>query len=104
MPRSADLVIAITRGLIRSQQTRRSAMFVILIAALLMLFGGATFLSDVLLDHPLGFLLYWAACAWLTLSAVLLAVFDLLAVRARARKEKQLLKAKIFGAHSRDDV
>lgn len=104
MQRSADLVIAITRGLIRSQQSRRSAMFGILIAALVMLFCGSTFLSGLLREHPVGFIFYWAACAWLTLTSVLLALFDLVAVRAQARREKQQLKAKIFGAHHPNDV
>ena len=104
MRRSAALVIAITRGVIRSQQMRRSAMFVMLVIALILLFLGATFLNETLLERPALFLCYWAACAWLTLTAVLLALFDLLAVRAAAARERRRVKAEIFGARPGDDV
>jgi hypothetical protein len=35
--------------------------------------------------------LYWLVCAWLTLTAILLALFDILVVRAQARKAEKLL-------------
>jgi hypothetical protein len=92
------LVILITKGLIRDQHTRRMAMFVIVLAALAMLFAGATFLSDWLRAAPWWFLIYWAACAWLTFCAVLMALFDLLLVRARARRVRKELQHEIFGA------
>jgi hypothetical protein len=100
----SKLIIAITRGLIRNQHTRRTTMFVILVAALLMLFCGATFLLVTLTEHPLAFVCYWVACAWLTLSATLLALFDLLTVRAQAWRERQRLKAEITNAPTNENV
>ena len=100
----SKLVIAITRGLVRNQNTRRMAMFVILLAALLMLFCGATFLLGALTEHPLAFICYWVACAWLTLSATLLALFDLLTIRAQAWRERQRLKAEIADSRENENV
>lgn len=68
-------------------------MFYSVLAALLMLFAGATLLSEWLRAHPLTFLFYWAACAWITLLAVLMAIFDMLVVRARMRREQRRLAA-----------
>ena len=55
-----------------------------------MLFCGATFLAPVLdpKTRPGWFIFYWLACAWVTVTAVLLAIFDLLLVRAQARRRK----------------
>jgi len=73
------------------------AMFVIVLSALVMLFAGVTFLGGWLSENPVTFLLYWAACAWLTFAAILLALFDLVVVRAQERRERQRLKQEIFG-------
>src|SRR6185312_12555169 len=75
------------RGLVRDQTMRRKAMFWTMLLAVLMLFCGATFLAPMLDAHlhPGRFILYWLACAWVTITAVLLAIFDLLLVRAQAR-------------------
>ncbi len=100
----APLVIAVTRGAIRSQQTRRSLMFFGLVIALVLLFCGATFLNSTLMDHPFVFVCYWAVCGWLTLCAVLLAIYDLLAVRTQAARERRRLKSEILGAPDGDDV
>ena len=91
------LIIAITRGLIRDQNTRRHAMFVLVLAALLMLFAGGTFLSGWLLGQPVIFILYWIACGWLTLAAVLLSFLDVLMLRLKLRHERRQLRRAIFG-------
>jgi Na+/melibiose symporter-like transporter len=85
------------RGLIRDQTTRRWAMFFTLSAAMLMLFLGTTFLQPLLSphEHPAWFILFWLACAWLTLTALLLAFFDLLLVRAQTRAAKRELREKL---------
>ena len=82
------------RGLIRDQTTRRWAMFATLLAAMVMLFLGSTFLQPLLnaREHPGWFILFWLACAWLTLSALGLAIFDLLLVRAQSRAAKRELR------------
>jgi membrane protein implicated in regulation of membrane protease activity len=87
-------IILITRGIILDPRSRRWAMFVLLLAALVMLFAGFTFLP---ITTPMAFLVYWGVCAWLTFAALLLALWDILLLRAGARKarrklEKQILK------------
>ncbi len=82
------LVIEISRGLIRSRTNRRSLMFYVVLVAIFLLFLGATVFDPWLSERPLLFLGYWAICAWLTLLAILIAIFDLLMVRAGLRKER----------------
>ena len=90
-------IILITKGVIRDQSSRRMVMFVIVLAALVMLFAGVTFLGGWLAENPVIFLVYWAACGWMTFAAILLALFDLIVVRAQERRERQRLKEEIFG-------
>ncbi len=80
------------RGLLRDQTTRRWVMFVTLVLAMLMLFAGTTFLNIDAHEHPGWFVFFWLACAWLTLTALLLALFDLLMVRAQSRAAKRKLR------------
>jgi protein-S-isoprenylcysteine O-methyltransferase Ste14 len=95
--RFASFAIHATRGLLRDQNTRRMTMFAAVIVALVMLFCGSTFLAPMLdpLLRPGWFIFYWFACAWITVLAALLAVFDLLLVRAQARAAKRALEQKI---------
>jgi hypothetical protein len=85
------------RGVIRDQSTRRRVMFITLVIAMLMLFSGTTFLQPLLSprEHPGWFLLFWLACAWLTLTALLLALFDLLMLRAQDRTARKILSEKL---------
>ncbi len=82
------------RGIIRDQKTRRRVMLILIVAALLMLVSGSTFLRGVIDPHEYTgrFMLFWLACAWLAVSALLLAVFDVLMVRAEARAAARLLR------------
>jgi hypothetical protein len=102
-----NFVIPLTKALLRDQQARRQIMFYTLIAAMLMLFFGATLLQSWLREHLLILLVYWFACAWLTLLAALLAVFDLLMIRVAARAARRQLEAdylkKSRAAQRRDD-
>ena len=84
------------RGVIRDQSTRRWVMFITLVIAMLMLFSGTTFLQPLLSarEHPGWFVLFWVACAWLTLTALLLALFDLLMLRAQDRAARKILSEK----------
>lgn len=86
------------RGLLRDQTMRRKAMFWTMIVAVMMLFCGATFLAPWLDSRvrPGWFILYWMACGWLTVTVLLLAIFDLLLVRVKARAEKRRLAQKII--------
>lgn len=95
--REVSFVAHVTRGLIRDQTTRRKTMFIILVLALLLLFLGSTLLQSILnpREHPGWFMLYWVVCAWLTLTAMLLAIFDMLAIRAQTRKAQRILRGEL---------
>jgi hypothetical protein len=95
--RIVSFAIHSARGVIRDQSTRRWVMFITLVIAMLMLFFGTTFLQSLLSprEHPGWFVLFWVACAWLTLTALLLAFFDLLALRAQGRAARKTLGKKL---------
>jgi RsiW-degrading membrane proteinase PrsW (M82 family) len=92
--RTVSFVTHATRGLIRDQTMRRKTMFVLLVIALVLLFSGSTFLAPTITprEHPIWFILFWFVCGWLTLTAMLLAFFDLLMVRLQARKTQRMLR------------
>ena len=94
---TASFAVHATRGVIRDQKSRRITMLVLVVLALTLLVAGSTFLQSILSpqDHPGWFILFWVICAWLTFTAVLLAVFDLLLIRARRRKVKKALQEKL---------
>lgn len=87
-----QLVVGLSRAMIRDQTLRRQTMFYVVLVALVMLFAGSTFLAIDPREHPLVFLIFWAACGWLTILAVLLAIFDLLMIRAAARAARRELE------------
>jgi hypothetical protein len=95
-------IILMTRGIILDPRTRRWAMFILLLTALVMLFAGSTFLSDSIAT-PWDFILYWGICAWLTLGAMLLALLDLLLLRAAARRERRRLEKEIIDHQTHDE-
>jgi hypothetical protein len=68
------------------------------------LFSGSTFLQSALdpREHPGRFILYWAICAWLTLAAILLAVFDLLTVKLEGRQTERTLREKFLRSANQD--
>ena len=102
--RTASFVVHATRGVIRDQTARRKTMFVLLVVALVFLFAGSTLLHSILNPraHPVWFIFYWLVCGWLTATAMLLALFDLLVVRAQARKAERLLHGKVPEAKNPD--
>jgi hypothetical protein len=89
------LVIQISKGIIRDHQTRRWTMFYALLAAMLLLFAGSVLIEGWLREHVFLLFAWWAACAWLTLLAVLLALFDILVIRAAARQERRRLEREL---------
>jgi protein-S-isoprenylcysteine O-methyltransferase Ste14 len=101
--RATSFVVHATRGVIRDQNARRKTMFVLLVVALVLLFIGSTFLGSMLnpREHPFWFIFYWFVCGWLTLTAMLLALFDLLIVRAQARKAERLLRGDLSETQDR---
>ena len=86
-----------TRGLLRDQHSRRKTMAVSLIIALALLIAGLTIFRPWLdpHEHPWRFILYWLACAWETVLVLLLALFDLLVVRAQARAAQKAFREQI---------
>ena len=93
---NARFIIQISKGLIRDQRARRLVMFYSVLAALVLLFAGSTFLWPLLRAHPFVFLVYWAGCAWITLLAVLLAFYDMVKVRAEVRRERRRLERELI--------
>jgi hypothetical protein len=94
-----------TRGLLRDQQSRRKTMAVSVIIALVLLIAGLTIFRPWLdpHEHPWRFILYWLACAWETVLVLLLALFDLLLVRAQTRAARKLLREQ-FGKGADPDL
>jgi hypothetical protein len=92
--RTVSFIVHATRGVIRDHKTRRKTMLILVVAALVLLLSGSTFLQAALNPraHPGWFILFWLTCAWLTLTAMLLAIFDLLIVKLESRKTQRLLQ------------
>src|SRR5690348_14596954 len=86
-----------TRGVIRDQKTRRKAMVVLLGVALLMLIAGFTIFQSALnpREHPWFVIIFWLACVWLTFTALLLALFDLIVIRLQARRAQRVLRERL---------
>ncbi len=95
--KAPSLITTITRGILADQQLRRKAMGAIILAAAAMLMAGATFAADWLYQRPFLFIIYWLICGWLTLTAILLALFDMLMVRKEGHAARNRLKKDIFG-------
>ena len=100
--RTTSFVVHATRGVIRDQNTRRKAMLVLLMLALLLLISGFTFLQPALnpQEHPWRVILFWIVCIWLTFTAMLLALFDLLVLRLEARRVERALREKLEATRS----
>jgi hypothetical protein len=91
-----------TRGLLRDQSARRKTMAVSLIVAVALLLAGLTVFRGWLdpHEHPWRFILYWLACGWETVLVLLLALLDLLLVRAQARAARKALRQQISPSQS----
>src|SRR5205809_6448868 len=103
--RTTSFIVHATRGVIRDQNTRRKAMLFLLALALLLLISGFTFLQSALnpQEHPWRVILFWIVCIWLTFTALLLALFDLLVVRLQARRAERALREKFEAPRSTSD-
>ena len=100
--RMVSFTVHATRGLLRDQQSRRKTMSISLIIAVILMVAGLTVLRPWLdpHEHPWRFILYWLACAWEIVLVLLLALFDLLLVRAQTRAAKTLLEEKFRSGSS----
>jgi len=95
--RIASFAAHSARGLVRERPARRKIMFAAVLAALVLMICGSTLLAPILdpHQHPIWFLLYWLACGWVTVLALLLALFDLLLVSRDGRTLRQNLQRQI---------
>jgi hypothetical protein len=96
-------VIQISKGLIRDQRSRRTLMFYSVLSVLVLIFAGSTLLWDWLREHPVLFIAYWGGCAWVTLLAVLLALYDMAKVRGDAVRERRRLRQELLGKAGEGD-
>ena len=92
--RVAPFAIHATRGLLRDQKSRRRTMAVSIAVALFLLVTGLTVFRSWLdpHEHPWRFIFFWLACAWETVLAILLALFDVLLMRAQERAARKALR------------
>ncbi|MBV9618608.1 MAG: hypothetical protein JO201_05300 [Verrucomicrobia bacterium] len=92
-----SFIVHATRGVLRDQRTRRKAMAILLALAVLMLLAGFTVLQSFMnpREHPWFVIIFWIACVWLTFTATLLAIFDLLIIRLEARRAQRALREKL---------
>ena len=97
-------ILLLTKGIIRDQRLRRLMMFWIMIVALVMLFLGSWLLSDRWgREHPWLYLGFWFVCAWLTLTGMLLALLDILVLRAAQRAARRVLEKQMLDENFKDD-
>ena len=92
--RVAPFAIHATRGILRDQRSRRKTMAVTTVVALILLVAGLTVLRPWLdpHEHPWRFIFYWLACVWETILVLLLALLDILLLRAKSRAERNDLR------------
>jgi hypothetical protein len=102
--RVAPFAVHATRGLLRDQRSRRKTMAITLVIAVVLTVAGLTVLRPWLdpHEHPWRFILYWLACAWEIVLVLLLALFDLLMVRAQTRAANRLLQEQFRAESSRE--
>jgi hypothetical protein len=95
--RVAPFAIHATRGLLRDQKSRRRTMAVSILVAVILLVTGLTVFRSWLdpHEHPWRFIFFWLAFAWETVLAILLALFDVLLVRAQERAARKALREQI---------
>ena len=98
--RMAPFTIHATRGLLRDPKLRRIMMAISVAIAIVMLVTGLTVFRSWLHphEHPWRFIFFWFACAWQTVLAILLALFDLLLVRADARAARKAFTEQVADA------
>ena len=94
---TVSFILHATRGVIRDQRTRRKAMVILLGLAVLMLIAGFTILQSALNphEHPWFVIVFWIACVWLTFTATLLAIFDLIMIRSESRRAERALRERL---------
>jgi hypothetical protein len=100
----APFTIQVTRGLLRDERSRRKTMGISLFIAVAMVTAGLTVLRPWLNphEHPWRFIFFWFACAWETILVLLLALLDLLLLRAKTRAARRAFQEEFSKATSPD--
>ncbi len=97
-------ILLLTKGIIRNQVLRRKLMFWITLAALLLVFLGATFISEQWARaNPWLAIGYLVVCLWLTVTILLLAIMDMLIIRAMHRAARRIIEREILRKGSKDE-
>ena len=88
----APFAVHATRGMLRDERTRRGTIAVLIFVSIAMVVVGLLVRKWLEpREHPGRFLLFWGACGWITLTALLLGLLDLLLVRRQARQARRAL-------------
>jgi MFS family permease len=100
----APFAIQVTRGLLRDERSRRKTMGISLLIVVVMLIAGLTVLRPWLNphEHPWRFIFFWFACAWEIILVLLLALLDLLLLRAQGRDARRALQEEVSKMRSPD--
>lgn len=91
---AAPFAIQVTRGLLRDERSRRRTMGISLFIVVVMVTTGLTVLRPWLNphEHLWRFIFFWFACAWEIILVLLLALLDILLLRAQARAARRALQ------------
>ncbi len=87
---------SISQGILRGGSARRTFMTCTVLGAAAMVFIGMTFLATWLVERPVAFIIFWGGCAWLTLLSVLLALYDMLALRREANVHRKAMARQVL--------
>lgn len=86
---------------LKDRGLRRNALFGLTLLVLLLVFGGSVILGDDLMRSPLAFLLFWGLCFLLVGLVLMLALYDLIAVRREHRRKVRDLHRQMAEATAR---
>jgi peptidoglycan biosynthesis protein MviN/MurJ (putative lipid II flippase) len=86
------VILGLARMILRDRTQRRRVLARMLLLALGMMAAGLWLVDGWIEANPMRFLVWWGACAVVTSSVLLFAVFDALSV---VREERE----RIFGSH-----
>ena len=90
------VILLLSKSVLRDTRLRRNVMLWVMAVAMGMLFLGSWLMSDEWArKHVALYFAYWAACGWLTLTGLLLAVFDMLVIRAMAKAMRRRIEEDI---------
>ena len=89
-------ILLLTKGILRDTRLRRNLMLWLMLVAMVMVFLGSWLISyEWMRKHLWLSIAYWAVCIWLTIAGLLLAVFDMLIIRAAGRAMRRRIEQDI---------